>query len=311
MTLSVESANRIALLYHAAKRNGSLVSVGELSKLLQEGASESDVEEAIAFLPSLSSRFELRSGYLTERSDGLSTGAILLEAKNRRIARTNLFQASRFASLLRSSGFSLVAVSGSTSYGSASLSRDADLFCVAPTGRMWASLTRGLVMARAYALVHRHAPSFCLSCVMDVDYARSSFGTRRHLLFARDALEAKVLRGRDLYDFLMSSATWISDYYPVAYREMVRTPAGKLTGAKAPTAFSLALNRVLLKTVGRYVQAKSSLLNRRFKATRRGGDLFGVRCGEDHLIYESRRYLDLKKEYDMAERRQLAAEVTS
>jgi hypothetical protein len=146
---------------------------------------------------------------------------------------------------------------------------------------------------------------------MDEDYARSTFGARGHHLFARDALEAKVLRGRELYDSLMSSATWISDYYPVAYRESVRSRADKPPGAKAPTAFSLALNRVFLSIVGRYIKAKSSRLNRRFRAAHRGGDLFRVRCGEDHLIYESRRYLDLKKEYQMAERPPVSAEVTS
>jgi hypothetical protein len=48
MTLSSESAERINLLYRAAKHNGSLVSIQELSRLLSENASESEVEEAIS-----------------------------------------------------------------------------------------------------------------------------------------------------------------------------------------------------------------------------------------------------------------------
>lgn len=296
MNLSPESAERITLLFHAAKRNGSLVSVQELSRLLREAATESDVEEAIASIPSLSSRFELRSGYLTERNGERGVDSVLLEADNRRTARTNLSHASRFSSFLRSSKFELVAVSGSTSYGSASLSRDADLFCVAQTNKMWTSLTWGLIMARAYRLTNRGAPDFCLSYVMDEDYARSTFKAQRHPLFARDALEAKVLLGQDLYESLMGEADWISQYYPVAYAETVglSSPSSK---KKSRAATDVVLNKLLCFVVGRYLRLKSYILNRKLAARGRESDLFDVRFGEDRLIYESRRYKTMRREY--------------
>jgi hypothetical protein len=302
VTLSNDNVERIALLYHAAKRNGSLVSVRELSRLLREGASESDVEEAITSLPLLSSRFMLMSGYLAERTMTIRTDSFLSEADNRRVAKANLSHASRFVSLIHSSKFSLVAVSGSTSYGSAAVSRDADLFCVAPSGKMWVSLARSLVMARAHSIVARGSPDFCLSCVMDEAFARGTFERQRSPLFARDALEAKVLRGRDLYESLMRTASWISDYYPVAYREAI-TPASKAPAKENPSAFERALNSLLFKTLGRYIQLKSALFNRRLMTAGRSGDMFRVRCGEDHLIYESRRYVELRKEYELAEQK--------
>lgn len=300
MTLSRDSADRIALLYRAAKRNGSLVSVQELSRLLRDSTTVSEVEIAIASDPSLSSRFELRSGFLTERGIGLSDDPVLLEANNRRTAGTNLTYASKFASFLRISRFTLVAVSGSTSYGSASFSRDADFFCVTPAGGMWVSLASGLIMARAYSLVKRSGPTFCLSCVMDEDYARSTFGSQHHPLFARDAIEAKVLLGRGLYRSLMRTASWISEYYPIAYRTAMATPSGG-SARKGSSGFIRALNRFLYTALGRYIRTKSHLLNRRLRVTGRSGDVFRVRLGEDHLIYESRRYLDLRKEYEIAE----------
>jgi len=194
----------------------------------------------------------------------------------------------------------VVAVSGSTSYGSASLSRDADLFCVTPQGRMWILLAKGLIIARVYRLVNRRAPHFCLSCVMDETYARSVFSSQQHPLFARDALEAKVLIGRDIYKSLLGTAAWMSAYFPVAYREAVSdTPREHKTQRRQ--ALAGILNRLLFVTLGRYIRAKSSLLNRNLKASGRSGDLFRVRLGVDHLIYESRRYVDLRREYEIAE----------
>jgi len=300
MTLSDESTERIGLLYAAARRNGSLVSVQELSRLLPEMASESEVEAAILSDTSLSSRFELKSGYLTERSEDLQPDPLLLEAESRRVARANLSHASKLVPLLLPSGFIVVAVSGSTSYGSASLSRDADLFCVAPPGRMWVSLAKGLLIARAYGLVNRRAPNFCLSCVMDEAYAHSVFRLQGHPLFARDALEAKVLVGRGSYKSLLKTAGWMSDYFPFAYREAIMDSPEASKIQRRP-ALARILNRLLFLTLSRYIRVKSSLLNRNLRAGGRSGDLFRVRCGEDHLIYESRRYVDLRREYEIAE----------
>jgi hypothetical protein len=302
MTLSTESAERIALLYRAAKRNGSLMTVQELSRLLPQSVSESDVKEAIASFPYLNSMFELRAGYLTERPGAPESDPVVAEASSRKLAQANLGEASRFVRFLHSSGFQIVAVSGSTSYGSASVSRDTDLFCVTSPQGMWLSLAKGLIMARAYGLVHRGGARICLSCVMDEEYARSTFEGRRHPLFARDAIEAKVLKGRDRYESLMGMASWISDYYPVAYREIVRSGRPP-TPRRTRSSFAGAVNRLLFLTVGRYIRAKSSLINREFSRRGRSGDVFGVRSGEDHLIYESRRYLDLASEYEAADRR--------
>lgn len=306
MTLSTESAERIALLYRVAKRNGSLVTVQELSRLLPENVSESEVRDAIASVPSLSSAFELRSGFLTERLGEPSPEPIELEADSRKSARTNLIHASRFVTFLHSSGFRVVAVSGSTSYGSASVSKDTDLFCIAPHQSMWVCLTKALIMARAYHIIDRGAPRICISCVMDDDYARSAFAARRHPLFARDAIEAKVLVGRDRYESLLRTASWISDYYPVAYGEVFKGGSAASPG-QSPSSFARVLNRLLYAAMGKYIQAKSSLLNRRFRTRGKGGDVFGVRRGEDHLIYESRRYQDLKREYEAADQASLHA----
>lgn len=296
MTLSDVGAERIYLLYHVAKRHGSLVSVQELSRLLPERTTERELAEVIASIPSLSSRFELRAGYLTERPGGPEPDPSESEARNRRTARINMEHAARFVSLLHTSPFKMVAVSGSTSYGSASRSKDLDLFCVAPTGRMWFSLTHALLMARVFSLLRPDAPQVCLSCVMDEDFARSAFTSQDDPLFARDALATKVVRGRAFYQSLLSMAKWISAYYPHAY-DRAATPNSPRTRRSQPSALDVALNRLFFVTIGRFLGLKSLFLNRRLRAAGRGGDVFETRIGEDHLIYESGRYAALRREY--------------
>jgi hypothetical protein len=294
LTLSPESAERIALLYRVAKRNGSLISLKELRSLLGENTTETDVEEAIGSIPALSSKFELRAGYLLERHERAETPE--LESRSRMTATNNLTYAGCFSSYLHTTPFAMIAVSGSTSYGSASRSKDVDLFCVSPKGRMWIALTKGLLMARGFAMAHSGAPPICFSCIMDEGYARSAFAMRRDPLFARDALQTKVARGEGLYQSLMSSAGWISRLYPVAYRTTV-TRIGIDQPRPGPSALANLLDRLLYLIVGRYLKLKSNLLNRRLSAIGRNGDVFDVDCAEDHLIYESRRYSALRQEY--------------
>ena len=296
MTISSSSAERVIMLYHAAIRQGSLVTVGELLRLLPESASELDLAEAIASTPYLSSRFELNGGYLTERARVPMAVPGEEELQNRVAAKMNMVHAVHFVSLLRSNPFKMIAVSGSTSYGSASHSRDLDLFCVAPTGRLWLSLSEGLVMARVSDLFHRDAPKVCFSCIMDEDYARFAFASERDPLFARDALETKVLKGHALYESLMKRAAWISILFPVAYGRVRESSASGEVGAP-PSSWDLALNRVLSVFVGGFLRLKSTFLNRKLMTARRGGDVFVVNSAEDHLIYESRRYTDLRREY--------------
>ena len=142
MTLSDQSGERIAFLHRVARQNGSLISTEELSHMLPESASAAEIEDALASVPLLKSRFRLQSGYVTE---GLpSTPQDLMEEeRNRGSARANLMHAARLIPLFHTSRFEMVSVSGSTSYGSASWSKDLDFFCVTPARRMWVSFTKG------------------------------------------------------------------------------------------------------------------------------------------------------------------------
>ncbi|MDG6987905.1 MAG: hypothetical protein JRN21_01100 [Nitrososphaerota archaeon] len=278
-----------------ARDNGSLVTVQEISRLLAHGASETELAEAIVSDPSLGRKFELKGGYLTERQREGRPSLLDEELIHRRMARRNLGHAARFAGLLGAGAFKMVAVSGSTSYGSASASRDLDLFCVAPSGKTWLSLTAALVMARIFNSLSPGSPQICLSCMMDENFARSTFAKARDPLFARDALETKVLKGMGTYESLMEAAGWISSYYPLAYERVRGTHA--LPVVRGPSALSAAFNQLLFRLVGRYLGLKASALNRKLKEAGRCSDLFEIRSSPDHLIYESKRYTALREKY--------------
>lgn len=295
MTLTDEGAERISLFFQVAKKHGSLLTVQEISRLLPDVASEREVAEAISTDPALSSRFELKAGYLTERFSGPGSTGEEEEAKNRRAASANMRDAARFVSKLGPSAFVMVAVSGSTAYGSASHSKDVDFFCVAPSGRMWLSLTLGLITARIFRVASPGSSQVCLSCTMDENFAHFLFASAEDPLFARDALESKVLTGSTVYRALMANADWMSGYYPSAYKSVGAHASTRTPGR--PSSFDRVLNRALFLTVGSLIRLKSSLLNRRLRATGRWGDVFMVRCGEDHLVYESNRYSTLRRQY--------------
>lgn len=296
MTLTSDNSARIELLHQVAKENGSMVSIKELVRLLPERTSEEELLEAIVSLPSLTTRFELKGGYVTERFEsGIDVSE--REAEGRKRAGTNMKHAARLVSYLGSNPFHMIAVSGSTSYGSASRSRDLDLFCVSPPKKMWLSLTLGLIISRIYRLSNRDSPNVCLSCIMDRDYAYSAFSYERGALFARDAIETKVMKGRGEYLSLLNAAGWISKYYPLAYEASNVVPSSTKEILRA-SVFDRFLNSLLFLTVGKYLGIKSAVLNRKLAAGGRAADLFDVLVGEDHLIYESRRYSALRREYD-------------
>ena len=297
MTLSASSAERISLLYDVAKSQGSSISLREVVALLPESVSEGEVEQAIRLSPALSTKFELHSGFITEKSNPDKSALLQAQLERRRIAMRNISYATEFVPLLHSTSFALVSVSGSTSYLAASRTHDLDLFCVARPGRLWSSLATALLLARIFRLFRREAPLICISCVMDEAYAEKIFSQSRDPLFARDALSAVVVQGGGTYQSLMKKANWINSLYPVAYSQRTKTVSQASEPAPESGRAGFLLERFLNLSVESYVRLKSFLLNRRFARVGREDGLFRILTGPDHLIYESRRYSGLRSSY--------------
>jgi hypothetical protein len=300
MTLSERSTERIGFLYEVAKKHGSLISVKEMVPLLPEQTSERELTEAIRSLPSLGARFELKSGYVTEKGENQAAETVLsAEAENRNTAKRNILFAAQFVPFMGSTPFTMVSVSGSTSYFSASKSQDLDLFCIAPRGRMWSSLTQGLIFARMFRLLHPDSPQICLSCVLDEDYVKSAFMKKQNPLFARDALTTVVLKGDDVYQLLLEKAEWMSSFYPSVYAAKKGRGGRSRPARPNPRLFDIIVDRFLYVFVGTFISLKSIILNRKLARHERSQSVFKVRAGEDHLIYESTRYTQLRAAYSV------------
>ncbi len=260
-------------------------------------ATEEELAEAIRSTPSLNSKFALSGAYVTERLAFDLERTIAAEAANRHHASSNLRWAAQF---VRFSPFSfiLMAVSGSTSYGSASKSRDLDFFCVSPKGSMWTELTKALIQARIFNLIHRGAPQICFSYVADEGYAGGMFSSEQGPLFAHDALQAVALVGPTRYRALLRKAPWMSSYYPRAFAERVRGSEEQSSPCHARSVFDRIVEALLFRVVSSYIRGKSALLNRKLARWEQPESVFEVRLGKDYLIYESKRYRKLKHRYE-------------
>ncbi len=285
----------VGVILRAAQLHGTAVNLVDLSQLLQTRETPEELARAFESHPRLSRRYALREGFVVKRTGSYSSAADRDGIRDNFVA--NVRAAKWLTSRLGGEAV-LVAVSGSTSYKTASRKDDVDLFCVTRPGTMWVFLARALILTRLSKLFDRSRAPICLSCVMDESYARKLFSADRGALFARDALVAEVVLGRDQYDSLLESAPWVGRYFPRLYA-LRRSPGRQRKDAKgAGSAWTKVANLLLFITLGSYIRAKARLHNNLL--AKQGNDLylFQVRIGLDHLIYESDKYIRLREMYD-------------
>lgn len=287
---------KVRLFCSVAKANGSLLSLGELLELLPEQRTQTELELAIKSSPGLDSTYEVRSGFIVERSAGRP--AETRDAAGRLKAKSNRLQAEGIAPLLNAPGARTIGISGSTSYGSASKSEDLDFFCVTDVDSLWIFLTRALVVSRAIKYLRRPAPEICLSCTIDTEYAERFFSTRNDPLFARDALSMIVLSGKDYYRHLIGKGLWMRSVYPLLYSTRLGDHRAAVSADSESSIGRRVLNRLLYATVGNYIRFKSFIHNREFLKRGQSDSVFKLLLGENHCIYESVRYTKIKRMYE-------------
>ncbi len=290
--LSEESISRIDVLYSVAKLNDSALSLKDLHVLLRAESTMADLEDAFVVSPTLSSKYQLQSGFVFEREGEPEVGRELIK---RTYALQNVGIASELAKQLRRSGSRVIAISGSTAYASARASDDLDFFCIAENDSAWIFLTKALLLLRASRLASNRFSKACLSCVIDMRFAKTLFKREQDALFARDALTAIVIEGGGEYEGLLTDGAWMRGFFPRFYGQRVGPPGPSI--AKKPSVAKRVLNSFLFLTVGRYIAVKSMLQNRRLAGKGDDGRLFVAKTGEDHCIYESLRYRRLREMY--------------
>ncbi len=300
LDISQQDVERIVILCKVAKINGAMLSLKDVVSLTTLNATEEELQRLWVSTDALNSGYSVNSGYIFERNLGVDFEfknlASRLQDRNR--ADRNLQEARRFTSLIHSPGVRVIAVSGSTSYHSARQDDDVDFFCVTRKNEMWVFMLKTLLLARIHRLRHSHEPSVCISCVMDEGRAIEEFSEAKDPLFARDALTARPLHGLEYFEGLLTRGAWMKNFYPNLYWSKLKgKTVGSINNDSGSSAIKRILNSYLYHIVAGYIRLKSNLLNRRLTKEGKVSSIFAVRLGEDHCIYESVRYRQLREMY--------------
>ncbi|MDG6906974.1 MAG: hypothetical protein JRN20_14470 [Nitrososphaerota archaeon] len=298
-SLSEEEVKRIRMLCDVSDAIGSYLTLKELLSLVPLEISESALSENWGAFVGLE-RYRISSGMIINKEhEDRDLGAIREEEWDKiSRANRNLKHSMNFSNLCSHIGLKVLSVSGSTSYLSVTRDGDLDFFCIMNEEAIWPSLVKFLLLARAFRIVNRGSPPICLSYVVDEEFAIREFTKHQDGLFARDALYTRILRGRNYYSHLLKLSPWMEEYFPKMYRERTeRIPVENVT-INSGSHFQKIVNLFVYFTAGSYIKLKSYLLNRKYAKEKRWSSLFRVRVAEDHCIYESAKYLNLKKLYE-------------
>lgn len=299
LIFSGQDVAEIQVLCDVASANGTYLHLKEAISLLYPDASEQEFLEAWSKASSLSERFEIRSGVITNRNENMMELMESYVEDRRRRADRNLEYASKFVRLDGGQDVRVFSVSGSTSYGSVSEQDDLDFFCITQKDSMWLFLTRSLLFARVFRFLNGDSPDLCFCCNMDEGFAEQLFHERRDALFARDALKVHVIQGSKFYNNLLRINSWISRYFPELYRAKVapNAIATTLSSNEEPNIVMKVANLFLYGTVGNYLRLKANLRKRRLAREGVRTRLVSYKIGKDCCIYESGHYLELKHLY--------------
>lgn len=189
-----------------------------------------------------------------------------------------------------------VAVTGSAAYGSVRPEDDLDFLLVARSGALWVALTLIWARLRLWRPSRRGRPEVCLNFALDERVAHREFAAPHDLLFAREALTARVLLGQAYYASLLRDAPWMGERLPRLYaaRRSVQTPADDSGPAPLPVRI---LNALLFPLLTGYIQATTLYRNARLRTRGAGASEFRARTGFGRFTVQSIRFLELAQSY--------------
>jgi hypothetical protein len=160
-----------------------------------------------------------------------------------------------------------VGVSGSVAYGFAEPGDDLDFFVTTRQGGTWLFLLYAFLSSR-FVRRRAHEPgpsSWCFNYVIEETEAARQFAHPGGLLFAREALSVRILRGEAYYESLLRRAAWMSAELPQLYAE--RRPDGTGTSPGEPSLGLLArlANLVAFPLLATYLQLSGLVGNHRLR----------------------------------------------
>lgn len=294
--------HEIITLSKIARVNGSRVSLSDVLALTSTDLSEEQLRISLESVPEFVSSYTLADGLILPlNEEPVQNGQAIIESEHEKNVRASKFirHGAEFGALCKSEETMLFAISGSTSYKTALASDDLDIFCITRPDSLWLFLTKSLLIARFQRIFKKDFPRICFSYAVDRNFGEHEFSSSQDALYARDALTALVIYGREYYKELLRKSTWISDYFPRLYETRI-SATGQDVPDDRPEETSPGkkfLNSFLRVLVGNYIALKSAILNMRLKKQHRFSSLFNAKIAQDHCIFESVRYARLRTLY--------------
>ena len=192
-----------------------------------------------------------------------------------------------------------VGVTGSTAYGEPEAGDDLDFFVVCRPGAVPAFLAATYLALRIDRLREAHcdAPTPCFNYVVDARRAGRDLGEGRGLLFAREALMARMLVGEEYYRGLLASTPSLGQEIPRLYATR--------TGDAAPVASHPAapgvrmLSALVFLPLAAYLQLVGLWRNARARREHRESDEFRTRTSPTRVVFQSRRFEVLRTRYEL------------
>jgi hypothetical protein len=195
----------------------------------------------------------------------------------------------------------IVAISGSTAYGSPRARDDIDFFLVTRQNRLWITLLLAMGLAKIHRMRNTSTPVYCFNRMLDESRCAEAFRKFQDPLFAREALNLRVLDGQPYYRRLLQSASWIEELFPAFYRQAL-TRWNEKEGARispGPRLWSIA-NWIAFAGLAPYAILANLLRNRRLQASDNLEAQFRTVIQPGFFAYESRKFDLLRDTYRRA-----------
>lgn len=293
---------RIKVAIELASKMGYAISFDELSLLMKEELSPAEILENIQAYKRLYDLLTVKNdlavlkGYeklFLERLSRDKVSKRLLE-----VAKDFGRQVIQYCPHLK-----LIAVTGSIAYNSALKSDDIDFFIVTKTKRLWLSILKFLILARAFhfkAFIEGKKVKICLSYAITEEYLTKEMRTRKTPLIAREFLSIHLLAGSNYYTKILEKNRWIKKIFPIFYNSKLQKSRhhDKPISATKTNIFGNASNFAVHKFLMIYLSIKAFTLNLSFKKHCRFKDTFEATITLDSLVYTSKKYHEIEKMYE-------------
>jgi len=193
----------------------------------------------------------------------------------------------------------LAAISGSTAYATSRPQDDIDFFLVTRGKRLWVTLLIAMILARFRRLKNPTSPQLCFNRISEERECREEFRSVRDPLFAREALNLRVLAGQSHYRDLLSVAPWMGDVFPRLYSRLAVRDRSIQTNEVTFTARRhwWIANAIAFAILAPYLMMVGSVRNHRL--LRHGAEQarFQTILRRGFFAYESNKYELLRDRY--------------